>query len=383
MAENYGLKLPGTVLCGKGSMEKLTEILDETIQAVTVITDKGVRKTRGFAKLLEILESQKVEVVDEIAGEPDYHQVQAITDRLRENPPDLLIAVGGGSAMDTTKLASILLGNEHTVQELLKAPQLGKKRIKTVMIPTTAGTGAEATPNGIVAVPEEALKVGIVNAEMIPDHVILDPELLKELPRSVAAATGADALSHAIECFTSNRANPFSDLFALESMELIFRYIERMYEDPEDMEAAEGMMRAAFYAGIAITSSGTTAVHALSYPLGGKYHIAHGIANAMLLASVMRFNCQACRHRLAQAFDRVGDKAGVRWEESQKAEWMIERLEEITERLQIPKHLSDYGIREEDIDDLVSAGLKVTRLLNNNCRPVTAEDAEKIYRELI
>ena len=173
-----------------------------------------------------------------------------------------------------------------------------------VLIPTTAGTGAEVTPNAIVGVPEKELKIGIVNENMIADYVILDARLIKNLPRKIAAATGVDALAHCIECFTSNKANPFSDMYALEGCDLILNNIEKACDDPEAMAEKNRMQMAAYYGGLAITASGTTAVHALSYPLGGKYHIAHGVSNAILLAPVMRFNEPACRDRLAQVYDR-------------------------------------------------------------------------------
>ncbi len=249
------------------------------------------------------------------------------------------------------------------------------------MIPTTAGTGSEATPNAIVAVPEKQLKVGIVNTEMIADYVILDAVMIKKLPRKIAAATGVDALAHAIECFTSNKANPFSDLFALQALDMILTNIERACDDPEAMDAKNTMLLASFYAGVAITASGTTAVHALSYPLGGKYHIAHGVSNAILLAPVMRFNEPACRPLLAKAYDHClrGNAVG----ETEKSAAVIQRLEEIVKHLDIPTSLTEFGVPKKDLEDLVTSGMEVTRLLVNNMRPVTADDARKIYQEVL
>jgi alcohol dehydrogenase class IV len=230
------------------------------------------------------------------------------------------------------------------------------------MIPTTAGTGAEATPNAIVAVPEKELKVGIVNVNMIADYVILDAVMIKKLPRKIAAATGVDALAHAIECFTSNKANPFSNIFALEALDMILNNIISACDNPEDMEAKNKMLIASFYAGVAITASGTTAVHALSYPLGGKYHIAHGISNAILLAPVMRFNEPMCREKFAAAYDRCvhENKACATVEE--KSAFIISRLEEIVKHLDIPTSLSVFGVPASELDTLVDAGMQVTRL---------------------
>ena len=286
--------------------------------------------------------------------------------------------------MDAAKLASILVTDEYGVKELLDQPGRAKKCVPIILIPTTAGTGAEVTPNAIVAVPEKELKVGIVNENMIADYVILDARMIKNLPRKIAAATGVDALAHCIECFTSNKANPFSDLYALEGLDLILNNIEKACDDPEAMEEKNRMQIAAYYGGLAITASGTTAVHALSYPLGGKYHIAHGVSNAILLAPVMRFNEPACRERLAAAYDRCcHDTERTCKTAEEKSAWIIRRLEEIVKHLDIPSSLKEFGVPEEDLEALVISGMEVQRLLVNNPRTVTPEDARALYKEIL
>lgn len=237
-----------------------------------------------------------------------------------------------------------------------------------------------------MAVPEKELKVGIVNENMIADYVVLDARMIKNLPRPIAAATGVDALAHCIECYTSNKANPFSDMYALEGLDLILNNIEAACDDPNAMEAKNRMQMAAYYGGLAITASGTTAVHALSYPLGGKYHIAHGVSNAILLAPVMRFNSAepAVQERLAAAYDRCCRDGQTRVTIAEKSGWMISRLEEIVRHLDIPTSLSrDFGVPEEDLDGLVEAGMQVQRLLVNNMRLVTPEDARNLYLEVL
>ena len=314
---------------------------------------------------------------------PTTHSMLELAAFAREAAPDFVVAVGGGSAMDTAKLASILVTDEYTVKDLLDDPLRGKKTVTTCFIPTTAGTGSEATPNAIVAVPEKELKIGIVNPAMVPDYVILDARMIKNLPRKIAAASGVDAMAHAIECFTSNKANPFSDTFALDAFDRILNNIERACDDPEALDAKREMQIAAFYGGIAITCSGTTAVHALSYPLGGKYHIAHGVSNAILLMPVMRFNEPAIRHKLALAYDRAvhGEKTCVTDEE--KSAWIIERMGEIVKHLDIPTNLSQWNVSRDDLEPLVEAGMSVQRLLVNNMRTVTPEDARNIYLQIL
>lgn len=385
MLSSYSLVLPNKVFSGEEALSQLCGILaSEKSKKVAVFTDSGIKKAGVLELVLNYLDKAEVmyEIFDDIVPEPTYMQVQQIVFNCESYGADFIIAIGGGSVMDTAKLASVLSGSSYTVKDLLRNPLSASKKIKTLMIPTTAGTGAEATPNAIVAVPEEQLKVGIVNPDMVSDYVILDYRMVENLPLPIAASTGIDALCHAIECFTSNKANPFSDLFALNSLSLILKNIEKASLDREAKKEKENMLIASFYAGIAITSSGTTAVHALSYPLGGRYHIAHGISNAILLMPVMRFNEDVCSPRLADAYDFCFGTASGK-DEKWKSSYMLSRMGEIVRNLNIPTSLSGFGVTLDDLDDLVDAGMKVTRLLNNNMKKVSKEDARKIYMEVL
>lgn len=384
MLTQYTLKMPRAVYSGTGALEHIRNILGKNIKKAAVFSDQGIIGAGLLRKPLALIEEAGVEysVLDQIPAEPSCDQAQAVIEAFRAERADFIIAVGGGSVMDIAKLASVAATDAYTVRDLLDNPGLAAKCVPTLMIPTTAGTGSEATPNSIVAVPEKELKVGIVNDAMIADYVILDGEMIRNLPRKIAAATGVDALAHAIECYTSKKANPFSDTFALEALELILNNIERACDDPEALEAKNAMLTAAFYAGVAITASGTTAVHALSYPLGGRYHIPHGVSNAMLLVPVMKFNEPACRGKFAAAYDRVVKDQPLSAEE-EKSAWIIRRLDEIVKHLDIPSSLREYGVGSEDLDELVEAGMDVKRLLVNNMREMTPEDARKLYLEIM
>ena len=384
MLTQYNLKLPHIVYSGEDALGNIPAILaDAGASHIAVFTDKGIEG----AGLLDLPMARVKEtgvaytILDDLPAEPSYIEAQKLVDQCKAYGADFIIAVGGGSVMDTAKLASVLMTDEYGIKELLDTPGRAKKCIPTLMIPTTAGTGSEATPNAIVAVPEKQVKIGIVNANMIADYVILDAVMIKKLPRKIAAATGVDALAHAIECFTSNKANPFSDIFALQALEMIFENIERACDDPNAMDAKNQMLLASFYAGIAITASGTTAVHALSYPLGGRYHLAHGVSNAILLAPVMRFNEPACRPLLAKVYDRCFKGAAATEEEKSAA--VIAKLEGIVKHLDIPTSLTEFGVPAEDLDSLVASGMEQTRLLVNNMREVTPDDARKIYQEVL
>lgn len=387
MLATYSLKMPRAVYGGENALDNLAAILGAAgAKRAVLFTDRGIRAAGLLPLVQDAVEAAGVdcEVLDDIPPEPDCDTVQALTERFRAAGADIIVACGGGSVLDTAKLAGVLATRDYTVRNLLENPGRARRCLPTVLIPTTAGTGAEATPNAIVAVPEKALKVGIVSDAMVADCVILDARLIKGLPPAIAAATGVDALAHCIECYTGNKANPFSDLYALEGLDLILNNIEAACTDPGAMAEKNRMQLAAYYGGLAITASGTTAVHALSYPLGGRYHIPHGVSNAILLAPVMRFNEPACRERLARVYRRCcHDPAADCTTPDRQSAWVIARLEEIVRRLKIPVSLGELGVPAGELDRLAAAGMEVQRLLANNPREVTLEDAKKLYREVL
>ena len=382
---SYQIRIPSCIHGGEGCVEKVREIIArERAEKILVFTDKGIRST-GIADILtRILEGRGTEyrIFDDLIPEPSYQDVERVVKETENFRGDLIIAIGGGSVMDTAKLCSVLKDAEYTVKDLLDDPAIAKKQIKTVMIPTTCGTGAEATCNAIVAVPEEQSKKGIVNDNMIPDYVLLDAQMIRRLPRSIVAATGVDALAHVVECYTSKKATPFSDTYAMEGAKLLFHNIRAAFAEQDNMEAKNSMLLGAFYGGVAITGSGTTAVHALSYPLGGRYHIAHGVSNAILFAHVMEFNKDACSRRLASLCDGVFPELAGRTEE-EKAQYMIDQIADIVKATEIPTDLSTFGVKMEDLDFLVDAGSRQQRLLVNNMKELSLDDIRNIYLKVL
>lgn len=382
--QTYKLEMPKSILAGEDAIKKIDRLIQDKYKKVTIFTSDPIIES-GVVRLVEE-ELKKLnisyELIKEIAVEPSYIEAQKVIDEFKAHKSDLIIAIGGGSVIDTAKLASLLSTEDLLVKDLLENPLLAKKQVHSLIIPTTAGTGAEATPNAIVAVPEEELKVGIVNAEMIPDYVILDPITLKSLPKQVAAATGIDTMCHAIECITSNKANPLSDTFAYRSMDLVLKNIQNSYNNKDDMDAKSKMLLSSFYGGISITASGTTGVHALSYPLGGKYHIAHGVSNAILLMPVMRFNEDVCRNDLVKVYDYCYQD-GLNLSDKEKSQRLLDVMENIVKDLEIPTSLKDFNVDTDDLEELVEASMKVTRLLNNNKKEIKAEDAREIYKQVI
>ncbi|MDR1834535.1 MAG: iron-containing alcohol dehydrogenase [Fusobacteriaceae bacterium] len=383
--KNYQLKIPGNLFGGAGSLAKTADILQkEGVKSVIVITDEGIRNAGLLETVLAAVERAgcAYAVLENPAPEPSYLDVETVIKNVDATEGDIILAVGGGSVMDVAKLASVLKNAPYTVKDLLETPEIAVKKRKAIMIPTTCGTGSEATCNAIVGIPEQGIKVGIVNQEMIPDYVILDPEMIAKLPKSIVAATGVDALAHCVECLTSKKANPFSDLYALAGGKLIFENLRAAYQNPEDKRAKENMLLGAFYGGVAITASGTTAVHALSYPLGGKFHIPHGVSNAILFAHVMEFNKDACLEPLARMCDAIRPDL-AKCPPSEKADVIIREIADIVKITEIPVNLAQYGVKLSDLDFLVDAGSKVKRLLDNNLKPVTRLDIERIYRKVL
>lgn len=385
MLNQYSLKMPTNVFVGPDAMQNLDTIIKDGVKKITIFTGNEIFKLGLLDEVISIIAKNNIEyeILSDIPTEPSYTEAQKVIDQFKALNSDFIIGVGGGSVMDIAKLASVLSTDDYTVKDLLENPLLAKKQVSSLMIPTTAGTGSEATPNSIVGVPEKNLKVGIVNGELIADHVILESNMIKNLPKSIAAATGIDALAHAIECFTSKKANPISDTFALEALDLILNNIIEACTNPDALEAKRKMLLGSFYAGVAITSSGTTAVHALSYPLGGKYHIAHGVSNAILLTPVMKFNEPVIKELLAKAYDRVVKETNEELTVNEKSKYIIDLLENIVETLEIPTSLKAFNVPKEDLEALVEAGMEVQRLLVNNMREVTPDDARKIYLEIM
>lgn len=382
---SYQIKIPSYTCGGEGCVENVPAIIEkEHAKKIMVFTDKGIRSTGLLDVLTKILDETAAEykIFDDLTPEPAYQDVERVMDEAAQYEGDFIIAIGGGSVMDAAKLCSVLKGASYTVKDLLKDPAIAEKQIKTLMIPTTCGTGSEATCNAIVAIPEEESKKGIVNDNMIPDYVFLDSQMIRKLPKAIIAATGVDALAHVVECFTSKKATPFSDTYAMAGAKLIFHNIREAYSDADNMEAKNNMMLGAFYGGVAITGSGTTAVHALSYPLGGKYHIAHGVSNAILFAYVMEFNKDACKERLAALCDGVFPEFATK-SVDEKADYMIGQIADIVKVTNIPTDLTEFGVKMEDLDFLVQAGSDQKRLLVNNMKELSLDDIREIYLKVL
>jgi len=383
MQQAYGMNLPRNVKAGQGSALQTAAIIDGlNVKNVLLVVSRNVYQSGLLSDMIDSLSQYEVTIIDDAPDEPEYKQVLSIFERVKPTAPDVIIAVGGGSVMDAVKLLAVLVTNEAYAEDLFDVSRIKMKGIETIFIPTSAGTGAEATPNAIVVVPEKELKVGIVSPYFVPDNVILDPVLTKTMPPQVTAATGLDAFCHCIECFISKKGNPFSDLFALKGIQLIAQNLVKAHTNGEDLVARENMLLAAYYGGMSIASSSTVAIHALSYPLGGKYRIPHGVSNAILLPHVIDFNQDHIQKPLRQVASAMGLEIDGK-NDAEAGQMVVEELYRLNHVLQIPADLGRYGITEGDLDELVENAAGVTRLLDNNPKPMSHEDIRRIYQKLL
>ncbi|MBK6334626.1 MAG: iron-containing alcohol dehydrogenase [Betaproteobacteria bacterium] len=376
----------GRVVAGPGSIERLPDLVDELGgRRVLIVSDQGVARAGLVDRPRQLLVAAglAVTVLDDTPPEPEVKHVEMLFAAAKAaGGADVVVGIGGGSAMDVAKILAVMLAQPVTLSALLAREPIRRRGLPTVMVPTTAGTGSEATPNAIVLVPEDELKVGIVSPRLMPDGVILDPLLTLSLPPAITASTGMDALTHAIECYCSRKGNLFSDLYGLEAIRLIAGSIRRAYEHGSDVDARHDMLLGAYYGGVCIATSSTTAVHALAYPLGGKYRIAHGLSNAMLLPFVMEFNLVGSEPRFHAMAAAMGlPVAGLAPHAA--GERMIEALYALNADLGIVSSLRDKGITARDVEGLVDGAAKVTRLLDNNPRPMTRSDMHAIYERLL
>jgi alcohol dehydrogenase class IV len=383
MSNIYEMGLPRRVISGVGSSSRISEIIkDSGLNNILLLVDGGAYKSGATAKIEEAISQYNVTMINDTPPEPEYKQVLAVYERMKDKEIELIVAIGGGSVMDTAKILSVLSTNSDYAKDLLDASLIKNRGLLTIFVPTSAGTGSEATQNSIVVVPEKELKVGIVNPNFIPDYVVLDAELTIKLPPAVTAATGVDAFCHAIECLISKKSNPFSNMYALEAIKIISENVRTAYENGENIKARENMLLAAFYGGLCIASSSTVAVHALSYPLGGKYRIPHGVSNAILLPHVMEFNADHALEKFKQVAVSMNIDTDDKNDEEISKE-VTDAIYKMIDDLKIPNNLKEYGIGEKDLEVLVEGAANVTRLLDNNPKPMTKEDIRKIYLKLI
>jgi len=313
------------------------------------------------------------------AGEPTIAAFNSSLARARATDPNCIVGVGGGSALDLAKLLAAFLRNDQRVEDTFGIGLLPSRNCHLVCIPSTSGTGSEVSPNAILLDESAQLKKGVISPYLVPDAAFIDPTLTHSVPPAVTAYTGLDALTHLIEAYTNRFAHPLVDLYALEGIALCARFLPRAVRSPNDAEAREGMSRASVYGGLCLGPVNTAAVHALAYPLGGEFHLPHGLSNAVLLPAVFRFNAEASPERHASVAHALG--ATPQSTALATAFAGATALEQLTSDCGIDTNLAHHGIDRSTIPHLAAAAMTVQRLLRNNPRDITRADAESIYAE--
>lgn len=373
------------IIMGTGATDKIgDEVMRFSKKSVMIITDPGLVKSGICSRFEELLVKAgcSVHCFDGVEPDPPFEIASQAAQRVRDTGADLILGIGGGSSLDIAKVASILVTNKEPVSTYFGIDLVPNPGLTTILAPTTAGTGSEVTPIAILSDHHEKLKKGIVSPHLFPSVALLDPELTLALPAAVTAATGMDALIHAVEAYTSKNATSFTDLLAQKAMILISKHIRTAFANGSNLEARAKMLEGSLLAGMAFANAGVTAVHAFAYPIGAEFHIPHGVANSIMLAPVMEFNMLGNLTKFAHMAQAFGENTGG-MNERQAAKAAVESLRNLAVDLKIPKSLSGFGVKAEDIPSLAKGVMKVTRLLANNPRELKLEDAEEIYQQVL
>ncbi|MBQ9187127.1 MAG: iron-containing alcohol dehydrogenase [Prevotella sp.] len=372
---------PQKIVFGTGCIRTLVEDYKLLgLKRLLVLTAPPIRPLIDEAVGLLTGQGTAVEVVQDIVAEPTVADFKRILEAARLFGADSVVGVGGGSVLDVTKLVAAFLNSDQQVEDCFGTGFIRRRGLWFACLPTTAGTGSEVSPNAILLDERDHLKKGIVSPYLIADVAYVDPQLTWTVPAKVTADTGMDALTHCIEAYTNKFAHPAVDIYALQGIRLIAANLERAVRDGKDVEAREALALGSLYGGLCLGPVNTAAVHALSYPLGGEFHIPHGLSNAILLPGVMKFNRPANLKRYAEVAVALGCEPGR--DDNETAQRGVDFIYRLADAVGIPKKLTDLGIPQTAVDGMARAAMQVQRLLKNNPREVTEQDARDIYISL-
>ena len=368
---------PGKLIFGNGTLAQLPEdVLQLKPSRVFIATIEPLKSV--ISEFVNALEKNKIEVLQDesIIAEPSFSDFKKLMEKITPFNPDVVIGIGGGSVLDIAKLVAAQLENEQALKDYVGIGLLKGRKKKLICVPATSGTGSEVSPNAIL-VDDENQKKGIISPFLVPDIVYVDPLLTISVPPFITAATGLDALTHCLEAYTNKFSQPFIDMYAYEGMRLIAANIVTAVKDGKNIEAREKVAMGSLLGGFCLGPVNTAGVHALSYPLGSIFHLAHGLSNALLLPYVMEYNIPASTKKYAdvaialgcerQADDKATACAGVR------------KIKELIKACGIPATLKEVNVPESAFPQMAADAMKIQRLLKNNPREITETDAIDIY----
>ena len=373
------------IIAGLGTIRELHQILQKgKYVRVLLVTDQGMIAQNLHEEVLYIINEAGLDyaIYADVQADPPEHIIADAISFARQEQIDVVIGFGGGSSLDVAKIIAVLSHPQQTqcLNELYGIDQVEGPRLPLILIPTTAGTGSEVTPISIVTT-GETTKTGIVSPLLFADIAILDASFTRGLPKHITAATGIDAMVHAIEAYTSKiKKNPYSDMLAKQALKLLNNNLTRVLDNGDDLEARQNMLVGSMLAGQAFANAPVGAVHALAYPLGGHFHLSHGHSNAIVLTEVLKFNAPAAKQKYAELMTWLdphskGCHDGL-------TDLFIDHFNNHLQRSGLPLKLAQLDIPEHILMILAEDAMKQTRLLQNNPRDMTVEDALQIYQAI-
>ncbi|MEP4531674.1 MAG: iron-containing alcohol dehydrogenase [Cyclobacteriaceae bacterium] len=370
---------PKKLVIAKDAINQLVDsLVDIQAKRVFVLTDPHVsQKVLSAFEALEKGEG-KFEVVLSSGAEPTFAEVDEVVAKARAFNLDYVVGVGGGSVLDMAKLVAAMVDKSEGLRSFVGNGLIKHRNIPLACVPTTSGAGSESSPNAILIDESDHSKKGIIDAALMPDAVYIDPVLMVSLPPNITAYTGLDALTHCIEAFANKNAHPVVDVFALQGIKLISQNLGKTISNGADLEAREKVALGAYYGGMCLGPVNTAAVHALAYPLGTEYNIAHGLSNALLLPFVLEFNLKNAADRYAEIALAMGGKQLSSQKET--ALQGIDLIRKLIKDCGMPARLSELDITSESVEGMAEDALKIQRLLKNNVREVALQDAISIYQ---
>jgi len=371
-----------SIFLQRGGSANLAKLIQERGgKSVLIVTDPGVLSAGLLEKTLSGFKSAglPLQIFSDVQADPPISVINNAVRVAQEYGADFIVGFGGGSSMDVAKLVALLALGKEKLADIYGVDMVKGPRLPLILVPTTAGTGSEATKSSVVTV-SESEKKGVLSPHLLPDLALLDAELTLGLPPHVSAATGIDAMVHAIEAFTTKRLkNPMADCLAKEALRLLSGNLHKVVNAGNDIVARENMLLGACLAGMAFANAPVAGVHALAYPIGARFHVPHGLSNSLVLESVLRFNLEVAHPMYAELGQII--KPGLSGSTMDQASSLIDYLGGLAGELGLPKRLVEVGITANDVNQLASDAMLQTRLLMNSPREITFNDAVEIYRE--
>jgi alcohol dehydrogenase len=378
MTQRLQIIFPGKLVFGNGTLAQLADdVLQLKPAKVFIATISPLQN--AIADFTTALKNNNVEILTDtsIVQEPSFADFEKLMQTVMPFNPDVVIGIGGGSVLDIAKLVAAQLDNEQQLKDYVGIGLLKGRKKKLICVPATSGTGSEVSPNAIL-VDDDNQKKGIISPFLVPDIVYVDPLLTVSVPPSITAATGLDALTHCLEAYTNKFSQPFIDMYAYEGMRLIAAHIETAVKEGSNIEAREKVAMGSLLGGFCLGPVNTAGVHALSYPLGSMFHLAHGLSNALLLPYVMEYNIPAATRKYAEVAMALGCERKETDEATAYAG--VERIRELIKACGIPATLKEVNVPESAIPTMAVDAMKIQRLLKNNPRLIEENNAIGIYK---